>query len=56
MKTVELNDRQLAHIIIALRKHEAAMEDNDDEEMGDALHDIIFVQGLIKKLIEVKET
>ena len=50
MKTIELSDRQLAFVIMALRDHAEKLLAAEREEAEDAYNDNMVVQGTIKQL------
>lgn len=50
MHRLDLGDRQLTYLLIALRHYEQALMENEEEELGDALDDLLMVQDLIAKL------
>lgn len=56
MHTIDLGDRQLTYLLIALRRYEQALMESGEEEMGDELDDLLMVQDLISKLSEHQPT
>ncbi|HEY0684005.1 MAG TPA: hypothetical protein VGD45_16865 [Steroidobacter sp.] len=55
MKAIELSEKEITYTLIALRRYEKALLEQDDEEMGDTLTDLLMVQSLIKKLSAAKQ-
>jgi len=52
---VDLSDRELTYLLIALRKHERALREVEDEdEMPQAHEDLLMIQYLIEKLKAAK--
>lgn len=52
---LELSDRELTYLLIALRKHEKVLRDIEDEdEMPQAHDDLLMIQYLIDKLKAAK--
>lgn len=54
MPLIQLNEREITHALVALRKYEQALLAKDGADMEDALNDLIVVQSLIKKLSDSK--
>jgi hypothetical protein len=54
VKSVELNNQQIAYLILSLRHYERKLLDAKGEDMEDAANDLLMIQGLIRKLQEVK--
>ncbi|WP_097458645.1 hypothetical protein [Mangrovitalea sediminis] len=54
MKTIEVSDKELNYLLIALRNQEQILAREEDETMEDALADLLIVQALINKLTAVK--
>ncbi len=56
MHMIELGDRQLTYLLLALRRYEQALMDSEDEALGDELDDLLMVQDLISKLSEYQQS
>jgi hypothetical protein len=54
MKTVEMSNKELTYVLIALRKHEKELLAMKAEPMEDAGNDLIFIQALIERFKEAK--
>lgn len=54
MKTLELTDKELTYLLLALKHYEAELLSRDEEDMEDAVTDLLFVQSLRKKVTTVK--
>ena len=54
LKTIELSDKELTYLLIALRNQEQILAQSSEETLEDALVDLLVVQGLIDKLTAVK--
>lgn len=54
LKTIEVSDKELTYLLIALRNQEQILVREEDETMEDALADLLIVQALINKLTAVK--
>jgi hypothetical protein len=55
MINVELSAKELAYLLLSLRKYEQALLEQEGEDMEDAAMDLIFVQSLSAKLKAAKE-
>lgn len=54
MKEIQLSDKEITYTLIALRRYEKALQEEEGEDMEDAATDLIIVQGLISKLSAAK--
>lgn len=54
MKAVQLNEKEITYLLIALRRYEQALLAEDGVDMEDALADLIGVQSLLKRLGDSK--
>jgi hypothetical protein len=54
MTGLELTEKEITYLLIALRRYEKELITEGDEDMEDAATDLIFVQSLISKLRLVK--
>jgi hypothetical protein len=50
MKAIEFTDKELAYLMLSLRRYEAQLMAADEDDMPDAINDLLFVQGLQKKV------
>ena len=50
----QLSDKEITYTLIALRRYEKALQEEEGEDMEDAATDLIIVQGLISKLSAAK--
>jgi hypothetical protein len=50
MKSIELTDKEISYLLVALGKYEEQLLASDGEEMEDAAVDLVFAQSLSKKL------
>ena len=55
MFKLEFNDREMAYLLVALRKYEEALLASDEEEAGDAVTDLLVIQALRRKIKEAKD-
>jgi hypothetical protein len=55
MYKLEFNDREMAYLLVALRKHEEALLASEEEEAGDAVTDLLVIQALRRKIKEAKD-
>ena len=55
MATLDFSDREMAYLLVALRKHEEALLASEDEEAGDTVTDLLVVQALRGKIKEAKD-
>jgi hypothetical protein len=54
MKAVEFTDREIAYLLLSLKRYEAHLLASEGEDMEDATNDLLFVQALAKKLRSVQ--
>ncbi|CAH0173554.1 hypothetical protein SRABI118_01055 [Massilia sp. Bi118] len=54
MKTLDLTDKEISYLILSLKRHEKALLEAEQEDMEDSVTDLLFVQGLQKKLQALK--
>ena len=54
MQSLEFTAKEMAYLLISLRKYEEQLLSSETEDMEDAAMDLIFVQALIRKLKEAK--
>lgn len=54
LKTIDVSDKELTYLLIALRNQEQILVQAADETLEDALVDLRIVQGLIDKLTVAK--
>lgn len=52
--SVTLSDRELTHVLIALKRYEQTLLEAADDELEDSVNDLLIVQGVLKTLHEVK--
>lgn len=50
MSSIDLSDREISYILLALRKHEEMLLAVSDEDEGDSINDLLIIQALRKKL------
>ncbi|CAM0999582.1 MULTISPECIES: hypothetical protein [Rhodanobacter] len=50
MSALEFTDRELTYLLLSLKKYEAQLLLSEDEDMGDSVTDLLFVQALMKRL------
>lgn len=50
MSTLEFTDRELTYLLLSLKKYEAQLLLSEEEDMGDSVTDLLFVQALMKRL------
>ena len=56
MKNVEFSDKEITYLLVALRKYEEQLLEEESEDMEDSATDLIFVQSLATKLKAIKAT
>jgi len=54
MKSIDLTEKEITYLLIALRKYEEKLLSSDEEEMEDTTTDLIFIQSLAAKLRAAK--
>lgn len=55
MRSIELSDKEIAYLLLALRKYEEVLSNVSDDEVGDSIGDLLIVQALRKKIKGVKD-
>lgn len=51
--TLNLTDTEIAYLLISLKRYETELLASEDEDMGDAITDLLLIQALQKKLNSV---
>ena len=54
MKSMEFTDKELAYLLLSLRKYEEKLLADEAEDMEDTVTDLLSVQSLISKLNAAK--
>jgi hypothetical protein len=55
MKAIQLSEKEITYTLRSLRRHEKALLEEEGEEMGDTLTDLLMIQSLIEKLSAAKQ-
>ena len=55
MRSIELSDKEMTYLLLALRKYEEVLSNVSDDEVGDSIGDLLIVQALRKKIKSVKD-
>lgn len=55
MKTLDLTDKELTYLLLALKRYEDELLSREEEDMEDATTDLIFVQSLRKKVAAAEQ-
>lgn len=50
MHAIELTDKEVTYLLLALKRYEAQLLAAEDEDLEDATTDLLFVQSLRAKL------
>jgi hypothetical protein len=54
MSPIVLSAQELAYVLLALKRYENELLSREEEDDGDVINDLIFVQALQKKLEDAK--
>ena len=55
MANIELNKRQISYVLLSLNKFENELLNQDNEDFGDELDDVLMIQDLKKIFTHAKE-